>query len=127
MNERQYLVALYAFNGFGPKRTRLLVEYFGSAEKAWKAETKKLETIGLKRKTVEEFIAHRKKFDAKNYFDRLKKLSVAYTTYLDSDFPINLAGLDDAPCVLYYRGQLKPADINAVAIVGSRKMTSYGR
>ena len=35
--------------------------------------------------------------------------------------------LNDAPLVLYYKGTLKKDDINSVAIVGSRKMTSYGK
>jgi DNA processing protein len=127
MDERKYIVALYAFNNFGPKRTKLLIDYFGSAKDAWNADAKKLKSIGLRKKTITGFLKHKKDFDFKKYFERLKKLSINYVTYLDNDYPINLAGLEGSPCVLYFRGELKASDTNAVAIVGTRKMTSYGR
>lgn len=127
MKEKQYLVALYAFTSFGPARTKLLISYFGSSEKVWNADSNRLYEIGLSKKIVENFVIFRKNFDLKRYFNRLKKLKIKYITYNDKNYPENLRGLEDAPLILYVLGDLKSDDINAVAIVGSRKMTSYGR
>ncbi len=127
MTEREYLVALYSFIPFGPQRTKLLLSYFGSASKTWKAREKKLLEIGLNKKTVKDFSEYRKQFDPKDYFNNLKKLKIDFITIDDPSYPENLVELDNAPTVLYVKGKISPADSNAVAIVGSRKMTSYGR
>lgn len=127
MTERDYLVALYSFLPFGSARTRLILSYFGSAQKAWKADKDSLIEIGLKANIVNNFFNYKSKFDPAVYLKRLEKLSIKFTTFKDPDYPENLSGLDGAPCVLYYIGTLKKSDKNAVAIVGSRKPSSYGR
>jgi len=127
MMEREYLIALYSFLAFGPVRTDLLIKYFGSSQKAWNAPSKKLIEVGLQQKIVKEFDSYRQKFDFKGYFSSLKNLSIKVLTKDDRNYPINLKDLPDAPFVLYVRGELKDSDVNSVAIVGSRKMTSYGK
>jgi DNA processing protein len=127
MTESQYLTAIYAFAYFGPVRTKLLLSYFKSAEKIWKVDVKELVKVGLSEKKMLEFSEFRKNFDIGEYFKKLKRLKIKVVTVLDKDYPKNLKDLDGAPVVLYYKGLLKPADVNSIAIVGSRKMTSYGR
>jgi DNA processing protein len=127
MNERQYLVALYSFLSFGPMRTKLLVSYFGSARKTWEASVSRLMEVGLGKKMAEGFIKYRNEFNLKGYFNKLKQYSVNFVTIDDANYPTNLIDLTNAPLVLYIKGQSKVFETNAVAIVGSRKMTSYGR
>jgi len=127
MTERQALVALYSYIYFGPARTKLLLDYFGSASAAWNASEMKLIEIGLNSERVKDFVNYRKGFNSTTYFERLKKHNIDYLTINDSNYPENLVDLDDAPLVLYVRGKLKLEDANAVAIVGSRNITSYGR
>lgn len=127
MSERQFLAAVYSFNYFGPARTKLLVSFFGSAAKTWNASKKSLMEVGIPEKKAQIFIDYRKEFNINTYFNRLKKQNIKFYTYKDKDYPENLKGLSDAPLVLYYKGKIKKADKNAVAIVGSRKITSYGR
>jgi DNA processing protein len=43
------------------------------------------------------------------------------------DYPVALASVEDTPHLLYCRGEVRLADANAVAIVGSRRCTPYGR
>src|SRR5262249_44351425 len=45
----------------------------------------------------------------------------------DPDYPALLRDIPDPPPVLYVKGKLEPRDLNAVAIVGSRKCSFYGR
>jgi len=127
MNEKEYLIALCSFTYFGPARTNLLIQYFGNARNAWNANSKSLVEIGLKKNIVEDFGRHRRNFNFQKYFDRLKKLSIEVVTINDDDYPVNLRDLEDTPLVLYIRGKFNKNDANSVAIVGSRKMTSYGR
>ncbi len=121
------MLALSAFVPFGPKRIELLTKYFGKAKKVWNAPSKKLLEVGLAEKNVAAFEAFRKAFDIDAYLKNLEKLKIEFVVKNDKTYPENLKDLDNAPTVLYVRGKLKPSDANAVAVVGSRKMTSYGR
>lgn len=44
----------------------------------------------------------------------------------DAEYPVNLKNIHKPPQVLYVNGSLKEEDINAIAIVGSRRATNYG-
>ena len=127
MIEKDYLIALNTFLPFGPARTKLLLTYFKSAKKIWNLSKQELNEVGIGMKLSEKFIDHRDAFDFEDYKARLKKNSVKVVTIFEDDYPENLKDLSDAPFVLYVRGNLKAADKNAIAIVGARMMTSYGR
>jgi len=123
----KYLVSLSAFTRFGPARTRLLISYFKSAEKVWKSPLGDLSEVGLSANIVKEFVEFRKKFDIGSYFEKLSKLNVKVTTYLEDDFPKNLKDLEGSPTTLYYKGTLTGLNAPSVAIVGTRRMTYYGK
>lgn len=127
MEEHEYLTAVSAFNYFGPARVKLLYSYFKSAKKIWDSMVGKLLETGLSEKKVLEFDYFRKSFDIKAYFEKLSELNIKTTTFLDSDFPKALKDLPGAPVSLYYKGSLKGLKGSCLAIVGTRKMTSYGK
>jgi DNA processing protein len=58
---------------------------------------------------------------------RLDQLGIQTLTLLDDEYPTNLRQVADPPPVLFVRGRLIPADIRAVALVGTRRATDYGR
>ncbi|MDO5690573.1 MAG: DNA-processing protein DprA [Tissierellia bacterium] len=63
-------------------------------------------------------------FDLNSYKEKLRGLGVQATTILDGDYPDLLLEIDDAPMVLYHRGELNSPSYS-LAVVGSRKCTSY--
>ena len=126
MGDKDYLIALSSFVPFGPKRLELLINYFGSAKEVWKASSDKLNEIGLPEKIVYLFDKHKNNFP-KNYFERLKKQGVSFVAKFDSKYPEKLKDIDSAPFVLYYKGNLDVLNSVSVAIIGSRKMTTYGK
>jgi len=127
MSEREYLAAVYTFSYFGPIRTKLLLSFFGNAGNIWNIDKNDLQKVGISSEKAQKFINYRNEFDLEKYFNRLNELDIGFYTYKDRDFPENLKGLSDEPLILYYKGRLKKSDKNAIAIVGSRKITSYGR
>jgi DNA processing protein len=127
VTESEYLIAVTAFTYFGPARVKLLLAYFKSAKKLWNCTFEDLIETGLPEKKVVEFVNFRKSFDAKSYFEKLTRLNIKVTTFLDKNFPEVLKKLDGAPVVLYYRGSLSGLKANCIAIVGTRRMTAYGR
>jgi DNA processing protein len=56
----------------------------------------------------------------------LEKTGVNTLPYYDQRYPKQLKEIFDAPPVLFYRGELGSSDEACIAIVGSRKMSTYG-
>lgn len=127
MTEIEALVAVAAFVPFGPARIKLFLEYFGSARKVWNAPLEEFRKIGVGEKLVRELREFRGKFDPSTYFSRLEKFGIKTLTLDDKSYPERLKTINDPPYVLYIKGEILPEDSICVAIVGSRKITSYGR
>ncbi len=58
--ERSYWLGFNVFIGIGPKRFAVLKNYFGSAQKAWKASKAELLKVGLPKNLVASFLKFRK-------------------------------------------------------------------
>lgn len=128
-DEKTYFVGFSVFPGIGPVRFKLLLTYFGTAQRAWKAPVHKLLEIGLPEKLVHEFDDFRKTFDAPEYFQDLKQTNAVAITIDDPHYPKLLKQIPDAPFVLYVKGKKGKTPINldrTIGIVGTRKITPYG-
>ncbi len=127
MNKRDlpYYIALAAAPGIGPVRFKLLLTHFKSAEVIWRADETTLKKI-LTPALFNQFTKFRKSFDIERYFDKLSKLNIKVITLDDDNYPKLLKEISDAPPVLYVRGGI-PKSERAIGVVGTRKMTSYGR
>lgn len=140
MTEREAWIAFSAFPQIGPARFTLLRKYFGSAKAAWKAPIKEYEKIGFSQKLAGLFNEFRtRQFDISSYLSRLDRLGVDVITSEDKEYPERLESIDDRPFIIYVRNSTTSskgitsttglwdfAEV-AVAVVGSRKMTSYGK
>jgi DNA processing protein len=117
-------------DGIGPILTRRIVEAAGSAEAGCQADAHLLanvEGIGLaKTRTIATSLR-----SAASEAEREIELASAQKFTLlcpdDESYPPLLRTIPDPPTVLYMRGTLEPRDLNAVAIVGSRRCSLYGR
>lgn len=49
-----------------------------------------------------------------------------FTCFLDEDFPESLRHIPDPPAILFYRGDFSLLQYHSIAIVGSRRTSSYG-
>lgn len=125
--ERGYWIGFSCFTPIGPKRFGLLRKYFGTAEKAWRAKKETLLKIGLSEKLVSDFLKFRDEFSLSSYILRLEKLKVGIITFEDKDYPENLKSVDDSPFLLYILGRILAKDLLAIGVVGTRKITSYGK
>ncbi len=111
----------------GPVNFARLLKYFGSAEKAWNAGSSNLLEAGLTRGMVDEIKKVREEISLSSVLGKLEKIG-AYTLTPESNaYPPVLKEIYDPPYCLYIRGQLLEEDHAALAVVGSRKVTEYGR
>ncbi len=129
-NERQYWLGFNLVAGVGPVRVRRLLEMFETLEAAWNASPSGLRQAGLDSRAVANWREVRRTIDLDGELARLDKLGVALLTWNDPDYPVLLAALrevDQAPPLLYLRGTLSTADEWALALVGTRNVSAYGR
>jgi DNA processing protein len=59
--------------------------------------------------------------------DRLNRNEARFIPILDGDYPEGVRQIHDPPPFIYVKGEFRPEDRLAVAIVGSRRCTEYGR
>jgi DNA processing protein len=125
-DDRIYWVGFSHFKGVGPKRFGVLLKKFGSAKKAFAAKKEDLEKI-LGLKLAHDFDDFRGSFDLTSYFLRVRENRISIKIMEDVDYPENLKKIDNPPIVLYIKGKLEPQDRLAVAVVGTRLPTQYGK
>ena len=126
-DERIYWVLLTMVKQIGPARFGRLIERFGSAEAAWHAPMLELASAGLDRRAAESLGTLRGTLDPTAEWQRLQGAGVSVTILDDPAYPSALREIADPPPVLYVRGELSPADDWAIAVVGTRRATIYGR
>lgn len=125
--ERPFWVAWNRVRGVGPVRFQRLLECFGTAAAAWSAGESALRAAGFDTKLLAEIVRQRRAIDPITEMARLVRNGVAALTTRDGEYPRLLREIPAAPPVLYVRGLLLPQDERAIAIVGTRHMTTYGR
>ena len=108
-------------------RLQGLIEHFGEAESAWHGEPEELRAAGLSSKIVDRLVELRASLDLQGLWDRIAAQGIQVITWQDDGYPRRLKEIDQPPPVLYARGQLVAEDDFAVAIVGTRRVTPYGR
>jgi DNA processing protein len=129
MDERLYWLGFAVFPGIGPVRFNKLLDHFGTAELAWKSNVEDLKNGGLGDKTAIRLDEFRREFSIGDYFQKLQKADVNFFTLRDPGYPKLLLQIKNPPIVLFSKGEFSfNAEENkkTVAIVGTRKITSYG-
>lgn len=125
--EKQYWVGFNLVRGIGPVRLRALLDFFGSIETAWQAPYDALRNTGLPSKIVDNLIQVRAEVELERIMERLDQCHVSVFTWEDEDYPRLLKEIDQPPPVIYVRGSILTEDEWAVGIVGTRRMTAYGK
>lgn len=125
--ERLAWVGLSLVKGIGPARFRTLLDAFGSARAAWEASAQDWQALGIPEATVHHFLHLRKTFPLAERLVAWEKQGIHVVTWEDPMYPPRLRNIPHAPPVLYLRGTWLPEDDWAVAVVGTRKPTPYGR
>ena len=125
--DKPYFLAFGRVRGVGPVRLRLLLSFFGSLSEAWRAGEFELIAAGLDHKSIGALMAARAEIDPQAEQARLDQSGIQAVTWIDADYPRLLSEIADPPPVLYVRGSLTDSDAWAVAIVGTRRATVYGR
>ena len=126
----KYQIALTLINGIGPKLARNLIAYLGSVEAVFspKSHFEKIPGIG------EIMAAKLRGIDQNSILTRAEeeisfiarhKIKTAFFT--DENYPERLTNCEDAPLLLYSKGDVNYDSVKAISIVGTRSASDYGK
>lgn len=127
MDHKAYWIAFNKVPGIGPARLEALIGVCGSIESAWRASIQQLKEAGLDKRTLEKLLDSRRNIDPQAELERVLRADVDVLTWDDDNYPENLRQTDGPPPVLYVRGEVQATDAWAVALVGTRRASAYGR
>lgn len=127
-NRMRDWVALNMTPGIGPRAAAKLLERFGSAEAVYRATRAELEKVRLLPEAVDSIIARDTYDRAEAEVEAVRKLGGDILILDDGVYPALLREIYDPPIALYVKGNWAEClDQPCVAIVGSRKCSTYGQ
>jgi len=112
----------------GPVLGRALLKHFGSAEKIRAASIGRLQDVpGIGPQRARAIADSRDMTDMAGEMELVRAHDVQLVGFDDPAYPPLLGKIYDPPLVLYVRGRFEPSDALAVAMVGTRRSSHYGR
>jgi DNA processing protein len=125
--EKRYQLALSLINGIGSINAKKLLAYVGSPEAVFKEKKQNLVKIpGIGEKVAKEVFNTEilQKTDAELNF--IEKHNITTFFYTEKEYPNRLKQYDDAPIILFFKGQSNLNQQKIISIVGTRKATHVG-
>ena len=124
---KRYWIGINLVKGIGAVRLRALLDFFGDAKSAWEGSPADLRAAGLSKNLIERFVEARTHVDLDALWNEITAKNIQVITWEDAVYPARLREIAQPPPILYLRGDFVQDDAWAVAIVGTRRVTSYGR
>lgn len=130
ISEREYFIAFANIKGLEFSTAKALIERYGSAEAIFSTEKLFLvneegceQEIDLFKKSPKETLLSM----ASKEIDFIEKNNISTISFCDNNYPSRLLNCNDAPILLYSKGNTNLNSSRFVSIVGTRHATEYGR
>ncbi|MDR2425716.1 MAG: DNA-processing protein DprA [Endomicrobium sp.] len=129
MNEENLsILKLFLAADIGTVRLFKLLEKFGKAENVFKAKKDDIINIaGIGEKTAESIIEIKNSGRAEKELAMARSNNIDMVIFTEENYPEPLKHYADMPLILYVKGDIINKDYVSLSIVGSRKVTNYGR
>jgi len=122
-----YEIALTLIKGIGKIRIRNLISIYGSAEQVFSRKSINTRISGLGDIIISENDRDEALRRAEAEVKFIEKNNITTYFVLGEEYPYRLRECEDAPTILYRRGEANLDAERLVAVVGTRNMTAYGR
>lgn len=121
-----YWFALKAIPQVGNVTFRRLIERFESPEKVFSAPAEELATVkGIHPDTISSIKSNPFRAEAERECNAVARAGADIVSFLSPRYPKSLLAISDHPPYLYVKGSLHEEE-PAIAIVGSRRASTYG-
>ncbi len=122
-----YLNALNRVSFLGPLRIGAMLKRCGTAREAWSASAALLGDIPELKGFEERLLEERRRIHPQREWRRLQQLNIGCLSVNSPRYPPLLKRISQPPPLLYCLGEWREEDNLALAIVGSRRCTFYGK
>ncbi|NLP57063.1 DNA-processing protein DprA [Lutibacter sp. B1] len=123
-----YVLALQCVKGIGDVSAKKLISHCGSAKNVFKEKRSLLEKInGIGTLTVKNLFDSTNLKEAEKELNYIRKNNISTLYFLDKEYPEKLKHCLDAPILLFKEGNINFKNQPIISVVGTRKITSYGR
>lgn len=121
-------IALTKIKGIGPKLSRNLLTHCGSVDIIFSSSKKELLSIpGIGPATVDSILSKSYLKEAEEELEFIQKHRIQAIWLEDAKYPRRLRHCEDAPLLLYYKGNADLNPARSISIVGTRNATHYGK
>jgi len=120
-------LALKQVRGVGPAVYRQLLAAFGEPADVFAATTARIEALGIRPEVAASIVAFDGWSSVAAQLRRLDRCGGRVVTWNDDAYPEHLRQIHDPPPFIFVRGDVCDADDVAIAVVGSRTPSTYGR
>jgi DNA processing protein len=127
VGEVKYWVGFSSVHGIGPMKFRALLNHFGDLEEAWHADARELKEAGLDQRALSNLMTTRSTMSLDGEMEKIERQGARVLTWDDPAYPPRLLNIYNPPPVLYVRGEILDEDQWAMAVVGTRGATVYGK
>ncbi|MBI5029864.1 MAG: DNA-protecting protein DprA [Chloroflexi bacterium] len=127
MTDTRYWIAFNLVPHIGPAKTQRLLDRFGDLKAAWHASHFELATAGLDKRAYDSLLETRQKINLDVELEKIARAGVRVVTLDAPTYPRLLKNISNPPCVLYVKGDIISDDEWAVAVVGTRRASVYGK
>lgn len=122
-----FLNAFNAIPGVGPVTLRALVRHFGSYENAWRADAASFNNAPFDPSALRAICAHKSSYDPEREMKKVEHQDLWIITEDHAAYPLLLKQIGVPPVILYGRGAQFSNSRTALAVVGTRRPTPYGK
>ena len=128
MDKRIAVLKLLSVNGLGSRRILNLHSAFPQIEDVFGASIKSLlKTPGIDYTLASKILNESDIEFVDSQISLMEKSPFDMVTIFDKDYPARLRNIYDPPIILFKHGNFQEADEDAIAVVGTRKSTNYGK
>ena len=130
MDKKDYRdwLKLVSVKSLGPNRIQKLLKIFKSPKGIFDCDKKQLSDLTfLSENAIMEINKNESNEFIENQIALLEKFNVRLISITEDEYPDLLKFIYNPPILLYLKGNILPRDNRAIAIVGTRKPTNYGK
>lgn len=120
-------MTLASVRGVGPRIYQQLSDHFGGPVSVLKATASELRQVPGVGRLAESIVSARDLADAQQLLEFCGQQKIQVVLRDEDTYPQMLREITDPPNLLYVQGTIEPVDNLAIAVVGSRHATHYGK
>ncbi len=124
----QQQIALTLLSGVGSKRARILINHFNDLDQFFSEKRLNIAKMqGVSAQTISFQLRTQALLEAEKVMEKMHHAGATSVFFTDENYPRRLKTCDDAPLLLYYKGNIDWNPEKTIAVVGTRHATDYGK